>query len=327
MGAQLIDTIIVATVVLAGIAGLRLGFLRGLSGASCAAITVLLMLLGYAPVSRLLRQTAELDPTVATVAAFVLLAIFGQLLCVVAIQRPLGPLFDWIRRSPGPRRLDAALGILPGAALGLLIVSLLLAPLTVALPGTRLGPAVREARLAPPLLHADAVILHRLRVQPLLQPAVEALSFAAPRTTGEQARQLPFQVPPDEATPDPAAERQLLALVNQERVRAGLPVLAPDEALAPVARAHATEMFALGYFAHESPVTGGPFDRIDAAGIPYLAAGENLAFAPTVAIAHRGLMESPGHRANILAPSFGRAGIGIVRSPYHGLMIVQLFRD
>jgi uncharacterized protein YkwD len=119
----------------------------------------------------------------------------------------------------------------------------------------------------------------------------------------------------------------LLALVNQERERAGLPTLSLAPDLVPVGRAHATEMFTLGYFAHESPVTGDPFDRIEAAGIAYSAAGENLAFAPDVLTAHRGLMNSPGHRANILSPDFGQVGIGIVRSRYHGLMVVQVFRD
>lgn len=327
MGPLLVDGIIVATVILTGIFGLRRGFLRGVGGGLCAGIAVVLMLLGHAPVSRLLTRVTTLHPTVVVLVAFALLALASQLVCALAIQRPLGPLVRVVGRSPALRRLDATLGILPGATLGLLALSMVLAPLTVALPEARLGPAVREARLAPPLLRADAVLLHRLRVQPLLQPAVEALSLAAPRSSGEVARQLPFRVGPGELAPDPAAERQLLALVNEERARAGLGALTWDDALAPVARAHGSEMFALGYFAHESPQTGDPFDRIDAARVPYLTAGENLAFAPTVAIAHRGLMESPGHRANILSPAFGRAGIGIVRSPYHGLMVVQLFRD
>lgn len=323
----LVDGVIVITVILAGILGLRLGFLRGVGGGICAAVAVLLMLLGHAPVSRMFASLTNLHPTVVVLASFAVLALASQFVCTLAIQPSFGPLVQLTARSPLLRRLDAALGILPGATLGLLALSMSLAPLTVALPETRLGPAVREARLAPPLLRADAVLLHRLRVQPLLQPTVEALSLTAPRASGDVARQLAFRVDAGELAPDPAAERQLLALLNDERARAGLGSLAWDDALVPVARAHGTEMFTLGYFAHESPHTGDPFDRIDAARVPYRTAGENLAFAPTVTIAHRGLMASPGHRANILSPAFGRAGIGIVRSPYHGLMVVQLFRD
>jgi uncharacterized protein YkwD len=69
------------------------------------------------------------------------------------------------------------------------------------------------------------------------------------------------------------------------------------------------------YFAHEDPMGRTVADRVGKARIFYLVVGENLAFAPNLAIAHRGLMESPGHRANILRPNFGHLGIGIIRIP------------
>ena len=59
----------------------------------------------------------------------------------------------------------------------------------------------------------------------------------------------------------------------------------------------------------------------------YLSAGENLALAPTLHSAHTGLMHSPGHRANILRPQFGRLGIGILDAGRHGLMVTQEFRN
>lgn len=200
-----VDIIIAAVVAFAAFAGMRFGFLRGVSGAICAALTVALMVLGYAPLAGWLRRQTGLAPLPTTLVAFAMLAVLGQLVGIFAIQRPLGPVFDWRDRAPWPRRLDAALG--------LLVVSLLLVPLAVALPDTPLGPAIREARLAPRLLDADARFLHALRVQPLLQPAVEALALTAPLTNSDRGRQLPA----DELAPDPAAEAQLLALVNQER--------------------------------------------------------------------------------------------------------------
>jgi uncharacterized protein YkwD len=59
-------------------------------------------------------------------------------------------------------------------------------------------------------------------------------------------------------------------------------------------------MFKLKYFSHDSPVASSPFDRLKAAGFSYLRAGENLADAQSVSVAHRALMDSPGHRENIL---------------------------
>jgi uncharacterized membrane protein required for colicin V production len=103
--------------------------------------------------------------------------------------------------------------------------------------------------------------------------------------------------------------------------------LGPDEPLLQVARSHSAEMFELHYFAHNSPVTGSPFDRLRRAGIGFVVAGENLAYAPNVQIAHEGLMNSPGHRANILRPEFGRVGIGAIRSQLRGTMFSQEFTN
>ena len=217
--------------------------------------------------------------------------------------------------------------MIPGTIVGCLLAGLLLAPLAVAAPALELGPALREARLASRLLETDARFLQLAQVRPLLQTATDTLALPSPVNEGEAGRELPFSVPASDLTPDPEAEAQLFALVNEERVRAGLSPLELDPALVPIGRAHATEMFELGYFAHESPLTGDPFDRLAAGEITYLTAGENLAFAPDIITAHRGLMNSPGHRANILSPKFGRGGMAVIRSRYHGLMIVQLFRN
>jgi uncharacterized protein YkwD len=127
--------------------------------------------------------------------------------------------------------------------------------------------------------------------------------------------------------PDPEAEQRMLELVNQERQRAGLGQLVFDTALRDVARGHSQEMFERSYFSHISPVTGSPADRITRAGIMPRLLGENLAYAPNVLIAHEGLMNSPGHRENILRPQYGRVGIGVIRSQFRGSMYTQNFRD
>jgi uncharacterized protein YkwD len=86
-------------------------------------------------------------------------------------------------------------------------------------------------------------------------------------------------------------------------------------------------MLARGYFAHVTPEDRDPFDRIREGKVRFLTAGENLAFAQSLPVAHRGLMNSPGHRANILRPQFGRLGIGIMDGGRFGLMVTQNFRD
>ena len=119
----------------------------------------------------------------------------------------------------------------------------------------------------------------------------------------------------------------MLLLVNAERKKKGLKLLNIDEELKKVARAHSADMLTRGYFSHMTPEGKDPFHRMKQAGITYKKAGENLAYASTLAEAHKGLMNSPSHRAAILNKSFGRIGIGIVDGGKNGLMISQEFRD
>src|SRR4030065_754020 len=102
---------------------------------------------------------------------------------------------------------------------------------------------------------------------------------------------------------------------------AGASPLAWSPALAVVAQEPAVEMYLEGYFSHHSPVTGTVADRLEAAGITYSVAGENLALAATPTDVHDGLMGSPGHREIILRAEFCRVGVAVVSGPL-GLMTV-----
>lgn len=280
MSPQTIDLLVIAFVALAALVGFGIGGLRATSGLVATAVVVTLMLLGYLPLVALLDRLPGLGPRPTTVVAFGMLALAGQVVATLAIQRPLDPLLRAVRRHTVARRLDRLAGLVPGALAGSLIAALVLAPLAVAAPDLALAGPLRETRVAATLLEWDARFLQTAQVRPLLQAAADILTLPSVSAQHEEARDLPFRVGADELTPDPEAEAQLLALVNGEREAAGLPALAFDEALVPIGRAHAVEMFEQGYFAHESPTNGDPFDRLAAANITYLVAGENLAFAP-----------------------------------------------
>ena len=116
-------------------------------------------------------------------------------------------------------------------------------------------------------------------------------------------------------------------LVNQERTSRGLNALRVDSTLTDLARAHSLDMIQRRYFSHYTPEGGSVADRADAAGLAYRIVGENLAIAPDLAQAHDGLMQSPGHRENILRPDYTRIGIGIYREEGLGLVITQNFAD
>ena len=117
----------------------------------------------------------------------------------------------------------------------------------------------------------------------------------------------------DAPVADPVeAERRVLALVNRDREAAGLPALAWDERVADVARAHSQEMRSTRVVAHVSPTTGSAADRVRAVRIRTAVVLDNVARAYGLGEAHQGLMNSPGHRANLMSSLATHIGIGIV---------------
>jgi len=228
-----------------------------------------------------------------------------------------------------PARLHAhtanrALGLAPGVVQGgvnAMVVALVL--LSLPWPAA-LNTAARTSAVAAPL----ALPAQRLEdaLAPIFQGAVtRSLGRMTVQPGSRDGVRLAHTVAGAPARTE--LEAQMLDLLNQERAKDNLPPLRADAELAAVARAHSRDMLARGYFSHMSPEGKDPFDRLRAAGVSYRTAGENLAMAPTLAQAHRGLMNSPGHRANILRPAFGRVGIGIVDGGRQGIMVTQNFRN
>lgn len=121
-----------------------------------------------------------------------------------------------------------------------------------------------------------------------------------------------------------AEVKEMINLVNQERSAKGLRPLAESPALDQVSRAHSQDMVKSGFFSHESPNTGSPTDRLRAGGVRFQVAGENIAMDLTISEAHKHLMQSPGHRRNILLPDVNHIGIGVVHSGRH-IYVTQTF--
>lgn len=113
---------------------------------------------------------------------------------------------------------------------------------------------------------------------------------------------------------DPAAEQEMVRLVNAERARTGLSPLQVDDRLTRIAREHSVLMAAKHGLSHQFPGEPDLRRRIVPTGLRFDFSGENVALDADAASAHRGLMNSPPHRANILRPQFSTIGIGVVRS-------------
>lgn len=112
--------------------------------------------------------------------------------------------------------------------------------------------------------------------------------------------------------------RALFDAMNDARRAEGLTPLDWDASLEDVAYARAANLVANGYFDHYAPDGESAFSELSARGIRYRLAGENLARnnypeTKTVSAAFDGLMNSPGHRANILEARFSSVGVAAVR--------------
>ncbi|MCG7339552.1 CAP domain-containing protein [Staphylococcus sp. ACRSN] len=116
-------------------------------------------------------------------------------------------------------------------------------------------------------------------------------------------------------------ELQNYDLVNAERVQHDLPTLKYSKDISGTARKHSSDMAEKEYFDHTDLAGNSPFDRLESDGHDFNAAGENLAYGQTSSIyAHQGLMNSLGHRKNILKRDFKTLGVGVDfnhnRQPY-----------
>ena len=118
-----------------------------------------------------------------------------------------------------------------------------------------------------------------------------------------------------------AVQKEVLALVNEQRAAAGVAALVLDTKLSEVATAKAQDMYDNNYFSHTSPTYGSPFDMLKTFGVSYRTAGENIAYGQRSAQqVMTDWMNSSGHRANILNASYTKLGVGYVNGKW-----VQLF--
>ena len=114
-------------------------------------------------------------------------------------------------------------------------------------------------------------------------------------------------------------EFRSLQLANQARSSESVePQLGLEPAVADVARKHSRAMRDDGFFGHTDTSGNTLRGRLDAAGVQYRGAAENLVQVHhkvrPADVAHSQLMSSSSHRANILNPKYRLAGVGVAKS-------------
>jgi uncharacterized protein YkwD len=124
-------------------------------------------------------------------------------------------------------------------------------------------------------------------------------------------------LPATAAAAPSAKETSILREMNRVRAQHGLGALRFDGHLQRAARAHSREMVQTNTFNH-----GAFGSRMLQFAVTGSVAGENLAWGTGSRGAARGIvaawLASPGHRANLLRPSFVRVGVGDLRGSFLG---------
>jgi uncharacterized protein YkwD len=315
-----VDILLVIIILFSALGGRYRGFVLGMVDLTRWVGSLFIGLRYYPYAAEWLGRRVNWNEIWIPPASFLLVTILASLLIQLLANLLLGLLPPAIHTHQSNRFL----GIIPGLLSGL-ITAAIIAALLLSFPlPDPLQTSAQNSRLT----NRFAAYTERLEMAlaPVFEPAVHrTLNKLIVEPESEKFIDLPFKV--ENARPRPELEAQMLELVNQERLKQGLAPLQADTALTRVARLHSDDMFRRGYFSHLTPEGHDPFHRIRRAKIPFRAAGENLALAPTIPVAHDGLMNSPGHRANILQKRFGRVGIGVMDGGRRRLMITQRFRN
>lgn len=321
-----VDGVIIITFLIYLAEGLRRGFFEQTMELIGFFVTIFLAVWTYQPLADWLVAHVGLQKVASGPIGFLIDWVILQSLysLFLHLTYPMIPI-KWRMNRP-----NHIAGVVPALLKAYIIISILVTMIAVLQVPTRLKNEINNSTFGSRFVSQSGRVesyFNRIFGRDLK----ESLTFITVPAQNEQVigpnDKVDLKFTTEEVTVDKDSEQKMFALLNDERVKEGLPPLIWDEKLAIVARAHSADMFKRGYFAHENPDGESPFDRMKKGGVRYEAAGENLAYASNVNLAHNGLMRSPGHRANILEKDFGKIGLGVIDGGIYGKMFTQNFTD
>lgn len=315
-----VDLLILVVLLYFIVEAVRVGIWAFLADFLSFSLSLLISLRGYKFAATLLRNNFSLSHSLANALGFLLTAILSESILGVFFTGILGKIPYKKQKTP----LSRIAAVIPAVGEGLVLISFVL----VLLMGLPVSPQVKsdisESKIGGEVVRRTSGI--ETSINEIFGGVVEdSLTYLTVRPGSRET--VPISVDKRELGVDEVAETEMFRLINEERVKRGVQPLEKREEVVSVARAHARDMWERRYFGHVSPEGEDVGDRLENAGISYRIAGENLALAPTLATAHTGLMNSEGHRENILDPKFKRVGIGVIDNGIYGKMFVQVFTD
>lgn len=321
-----VDYVILAVFVFYLLEGLRRGFIEQMLELFGFILTVVVATWTYHFYAGWIVSHIGIKEFVANPLAFLLSWFIYQLIYAIALRFTY-PLIPKIIRNALPNRLA---GLVPAVLRALVILAIILT-VTVSLPvPDQLKGEINNSVLGSRIVKRSGSVSSYLENKFGSQWGDWLTFLTVPSQTEKIVgvdERVDLQFTTDKTEVDRTSEVKMLEMVNAERVKMGLVPLVEDGKLTEVARAHSKDMLLYGYFSHTNLQDQSPFDRMEVANISFKIAGENIAKAANVDLAHSGLMRSPGHRANILQESFRKVGIGVLDAGIYGKMFTQDFTD
>ncbi|MCJ7805761.1 CvpA family protein [Patescibacteria group bacterium] len=282
--------------------------------------SLLISLRGYKFAAGILESNFSLSHSIANALGFLLTAILSEALLGYVFAHLITKLPEKYWNS----KYSKYLAILPALGEGLILIAFILTFILGLPVNPQLKEAESKSKIGGLIIKETSGV--EKKINEIFGGAVnESLTYFTIKPGSKES--VPLTVGSQNLSVDSQSEEQMFAMVNKERTSRGVAALTWSPAITEVARAHAKDMWVRQYFSHYSPEGQDVGDRLTAAHISFSFAGENLALAPTVETAMTGLINSEGHRANILEPRFHKVGIGLIDNGFYGKMFVQVFTD
>lgn len=320
-----LDYLILLVLIFHAYEGYFNGFIRALLDLANFIFSFLIGLKFYGLVAGIIMQKFSLSAGFSDAIGFFIIVFAAEIIIGILIKSILSfNSLTSLQSGPALKKLNEIFGIIPGVLSGSILTSFILI-LIVAMPvSASVKRSISSSKIGNFLL-SNAQGWEK-GINNVFGGAInETINFLTVEPKSAEIVSLNFKT--NNFSVDSASERYMFSLVNKERSARAIKQLVFDDSLRDVGRAHCEDMFKRGYFSHYTPDRLSPFDRMDAAGIVYQAAGENIALAPNTDIAMQGLMNSPGHKANILSAYFGKVGIGVIDGGIYGEMFCQEFTN
>jgi len=322
---NIVDLVIILILSFYVLEGASSGFINSLLDLVAFIISFSSGLFFYSFFGKLLESNFSIPVGFSNAIGFFIAAFVSEIIASLFLNKYALDFVIKVKKNRLSAFLEAFLGGFFSFISGLLLVSFLLT-MAISLP---LSPFIKKSVSSSKIaknLTANTQGLAKT-INSVFGGAVnETLTFLTVEPKGNESVSLNFKT--EDFKIDEIAEKEMFNDVNRERTTRGIRALeVGSQALINVARSHCEDMFRRGYFSHYSPEGLSPFDRITNAGIAFSYAGENLALAPNNQLAMQGLMQSPGHKENILQPNFGHIGVGVIDGGIYGEMFCQEFTD